>query len=313
MPIIVEKDRRIKLLGYITISGEIEAKTGLHIGGTTDSIDKGGIDSPVIKNPVTNEPYIPGSSLRGRMRSWLEKKTAKRLYEMTDTIWMEIYKESVHKEKSTILAKSSKVCRVFGDSSCKEAVPSVLVVRDALYNEATRRNGKYIQNDLPVTEAKLEIAVDRITGHALPRTIERVPVGAVFTFDLIYKVQTYENGKFLNESTDPEFKSVSDLCEDIGNILDALEAIEEFEGLGGHTSRGSGRVKFTISNVSIRKYGNEQPKLGALPGTSLSEDLKKRIVSNIKEAFTTKTDSGIDVSQFDTFQNTEGMEDSFLS
>ena len=55
--------RQIKLLGHVTISGEIEALSGLHIGGIADSIDKGGIDHPVIKNPVTNEPYIPGSSL----------------------------------------------------------------------------------------------------------------------------------------------------------------------------------------------------------------------------------------------------------
>lgn len=286
MPNTESEEVRIRLLGYITISGEIEAKTGLHIGGISDSIDKGGIDSPVIKNPVTNMPYIPGSSLRGRMRSWLEKKTAERLYEMTDTIWMEIYKESVHKERSTELAKKSKVCRVFGDSSCKEAVPSVLIVRDAHYNTATQDNNKYIQNGLAVTEAKLEIAVDRITAHALPRTIERVPAGVVFSFDIIYKVQTYSNGKFVATGDDPENKSVAALIEDIGNILDALDAIEEFEGLGGHTSRGSGRVEFKINKVNIRKYDSAEPNDVPVQTNALSvKDAKSGIIRKIEEAF----------------------------
>ncbi len=89
-----KEPKYIKLLGYVKITGGIEALTGLHIGGTADSIDKGGIDNPVIKNPVTNEPYIPGSSLRGRIRALLEKKTGAVLSEMTKDVWLEFYLHS---------------------------------------------------------------------------------------------------------------------------------------------------------------------------------------------------------------------------
>jgi len=242
-----ETQKRIKLLGYIKITGEIEALTGLHIGGTADSIDKGGIDNPVIKNPVTNEPYIPGSSLRGRMRSLLEKKTAKALNPMTNKkdIWMEIYET----EKEAL---ESEVCRVFGNSASEKSVPSILIVRDALLSKRKNddyRREDYIKNGLPVTEAKMEIAVDRITAHALPRTIERVPAGARFEFEIVYKVQTYENGKFEATSTDYGTKSDDKLRADLKNILWALEQIEIHDGLGGNTSRGHGQVRICINKL----------------------------------------------------------------
>lgn len=243
-----ENEKQIKLLGYIKITGEIEALTGLHIGGTADSIDKGGIDNPVIKNPVTNEPYIPGSSLRGRMRSLLEKRNAllnkTTLKEMTKGIWMEVYNDETK-------AMESEVCRVFGNSMSDRNVPSVLIVRDALYSDDTRNN--YMQGGkggLPITEAKMEIAVDRITAHALPRTIERVPAGARFNFEIIYKVQTYENGKFEATFSNANTKSDDKLKDDLKNILWALEQIETHDGLGGNTSRGHGQVKIYITELT---------------------------------------------------------------
>jgi len=231
---------KIQLLGHVTISGEIEAVTGLHIGGTADAIDKGGIDHPVIKNPVTNEPYIPGSSLRGRMRSLLEKKGGKPLSEMASGIWMEIYKNDSDVDK----ARNSEVCRVFGNAHT--GLPSVLLVRDALYTEDTKL--KYIESNLPITEAKIEIAVDRITAHALPRTIERVPAGARFAFSMVYRVQQDENR--------PD--AISNVEKDLGNILWALEEIESHDGLGGNTARGHGQVKFHFKPLREVRYCDEK-------------------------------------------------------
>ena len=244
--------KTIKLLGYVKIYGEIEAVTGLHIGGTADAIDKGGIDSPVIKNPITNEPYIPGSSLRGRMRCLLEKKNGQPLEEMATGIWMEMYKddkkgdaEDGNKKK----AKDSEVCRVFGNAHT--GLPSILIVRDALYTEETKKNG-YIESDLPVTEAKMEIAVDRITAQALPRTIERVPSGARFNFSMVYRVQQDEN-----------HPNPTDILEkDLKNILDALKDIEEFDGLGGNTARGHGQVKFHLKPLQVRALEPKQQPSG---------------------------------------------------
>lgn len=233
--------KAIKLLGYVRIYGEIEAVTGLHIGGTADAIDKGGIDSPVIKNPVTNEPYIPGSSLRGRMRCLLEKKRGEPLSEVATGIWMEIYKDDVKGDDNKKKARESEVCRVFGNAHT--GLPSILIVRDALYTEETKKNGNgYIESDLPVTEAKMEIAVDRITAQALPRTIERVPSGARFDFSMVYRVQKEENH--------PE--PLANIATDLTNILEALKDIEEFDGLGGNTARGHGQVKFHLKPLQVR-------------------------------------------------------------
>ena len=262
--------KQIKLLGYIRIVGDIEVLTGLHIGGIADSIDKGGIDTPVIKNPVTNEPYIPGSSLRGRMRSLLEKKTAKILHPMTSAkdIWMEIYET----EKEAL---ESEVCRVYGNSASEKGVPSVLIVRDALMSRndsGDYRREDYMKNGLPVTEVKMEIAVDRITAHALPRTIERVPAGAKFEFEIIYKVQTYENGEFEKESSDYTTKSDEKLRVDLKNILWALEQIETHDGLGGNTSRGHGQVCICINeleDVHFLKQETQESK-----GESSEDDVK---------------------------------------
>jgi len=264
--------KHIKLLGYIKISGEIEALTGLHIGGTADSIDKGGIDNPVIKNPVTNEPYIPGSSLRGRMRSLLEKKTAQALHPMTKEIWMEMYDQNAEKyksdkEKSTIDALSSQVCRVFGNSASYESIPSILIVRDALLSKKNTENycrENYIKNGLPVTEAKLEIAVDRITAHAMPRTIERVPAGAQFSFEIIYKIQTASFTSPVDENGKPtdallhQINGTENIKEDIDNILWALAQIEKYDGLGGNTSRGHGQVKFIFNSFSHEIFDQRQ-------------------------------------------------------
>jgi CRISPR-associated protein Csm3 len=267
----MSETKQIRLLGHITIAGEIEAVTGLHIGGTADAIDKGGIDSPVIKNPVTNEPYIPGSSLRGRMRSLLEKKNGNKLFPMTSDkkIWMEIYPEKEYKGDSTKQARNSQVCRVFGDSSCSENVPSVLLVRDALYTPDTRdgctRNGKYfgkyMDNGLPVTEAKMEIVVDRITAHAVPRTIERVPSGARFGFSIVYRVQELADW--------PD--AVKNVPEDLKNILWALKEIENHDGLGGNTARGHGVVRFHMRSMNVTRY-DKQVTAGLSEGGGSQEE-----------------------------------------
>jgi len=273
--------RQIKLLGYIKISGTITAITGLHIGGTADSIDKGGIDNPVIKNPVTNEPYIPGSSLRGKMRSLLEKKTAKQFSPMTDEIWMEMYKGST--PQSTINAMNSEVCRVFGNSASYESIPSILVVRDALYTDDTRK--KYMENGLPRTEAKMEIAVDRITAHALPRTIERVPAGAEFNFEMVYKVMEMTFIEKVENKTEvyKTFKPTKDsIKKDIENILWAMEQIQENEGLGGNTSRGHGQVKFELDPLQLKSFDSIIEN--AINGIVLPDKLKRKTDEKSKAA-----------------------------
>jgi len=122
----------------------------------------------------------------------------------------------------------------------------------------------------------MEIAVDRITAHALPRTIERVPAGARFEFEIVYKVQTYENGKFEQKTTDYDTKSDDKLRADLKNILWTLEQIEIHDGLGGNTSRGHGQVKIHIKELTPVHF-----KENASPDTTLEDaDYDKMKISD---------------------------------
>jgi CRISPR-associated protein Csm3 len=105
-----------------------------------------------------------------------------------------------------------------------------------------------MQGGLAVTEAKMEIAVDRITAQALPRTIERIPAGARFDFAIIYKVQTNDKCEFDSNADNAV------LQQDLKNILWALEEIETHDGIGGNTSRGHGQVKFHLRTLTVKNF-----------------------------------------------------------
>jgi CRISPR-associated protein Csm3 len=61
------------LLGKLKLTSNLVVKTGLHIGGGSMSLDIGGIDKAVVRDPLTKHPYLPGSSIKGKMRSILER------------------------------------------------------------------------------------------------------------------------------------------------------------------------------------------------------------------------------------------------
>ena len=162
------------LKDIIKIRGQIELKTGLHIGGSKDDIEIGGIDSPVIKTPG-GEPYIPGSSLKGKMRSlteWLERKVSPngRVHNCSDA--------------------NCAVCRIFGTMGDGWLFgPTRLVVRDAFMNEEWKKEVR--EKGLPCTEEKIENWINRLEGKAGQgglRNIERIPAGAMFDFEMSYKV-----------------------------------------------------------------------------------------------------------------------------
>jgi len=205
----------MKLENIYKITGQIVALTGLHIGGSSEIMEIGGMDNPVIKNPITNEPYIPGSSLKGKMRMLLE--------------WYEgkIDKDGKVHECNEI---NCPICTIFGLSSNKKENnigPTRIVVRDANLNK------KWIElineQNLIITESKTENNINRITAHATPRPIERVPAGAEFDFEMIYKKFDLENK-----------------IDDEKNFLYILLAMKllELDYLGGGGSRGSGKIEF---------------------------------------------------------------------
>lgn len=226
----------MKLAGYKIIEGIIEAVTGLHIGGNTATIEIGGQDNPVIKHPLTKEPYIPGSSIKGKMRALLEWK-----HGLVDTRKVVDNKPNdaygkVHKYGGLGCKKEKcPICVIFGASSDEAALgPSRLVFRDAFLDDDYRAECKKLPNwtHLDLTEDKWENSINRITAKANPRPVERVVPHAQFKLNMSYRVFENSGGGKLDEDL---------FC----YVIEGLKLIER-DALGGAGSRGCGQVKFHI-------------------------------------------------------------------
>ncbi len=202
-----------KLTKKIIYTGTITLKTGLHIGGTNAALNIGGPDKFVVRNPLNNIPYIPGSSLKGKMRSLIE-----------------IYNGcvSVDKDGKYIASKdpnsvSGKLFGVAGDSD--ENKPSRLIVRDA---ELDTESADFSNTDLPYTESKTEVTIDRVTAKANPRTFERVPAGAKFKLNMILNIFEGEDENELKQT-----------------LQQAIDLLHD-DYLGGHGSRGYGQIEINL-------------------------------------------------------------------
>lgn len=227
----------IKLYGRIILEGDIKTLTGLHIGGSPGALAIGGVDLPVIRNAVDQTPYIPGSSLKGKMRSLWEKATG---VKQNRSIGKGV---SIHACEQKIDYEKCPVCQIYGTLGQNEAAfPTRIVVRDVPLQADSLKD---VRTDMPYTEVKWEAAIDRITSAATPRQIERVPAGAVFSqMQIVFNI--YEPG-------------------DIERFLDVLTALQlvEDDYLGGQGSRGSGRVAFknlklTCKSTSDYDQGQSQ-------------------------------------------------------
>lgn len=203
-----------KVVGIRRIRGHISVITGLRIGASQDTMEISGLDNPIIRNPANDEPYIPGSSLKGKMRSLTEWFLGE-LPEGGDPIRTN---------------PKSRTARVFGISASKERDngPTRILVRDAALSEAWRdKFGKGV----PITEVKHENSINRLTAMANPRPMERVVPGVTFEFELVYRIlDTGDGGK----EDERNFDEV---------VLAALSLLES-DYLGSSGSRGCGQVKF---------------------------------------------------------------------
>lgn len=213
----------MKLIKSHVITGQIEILTGLHIGAGKESVEIGGVDNPIVKNPYTHEPYIPGSSLKGKMRCLMEWITNS--VESSGETW-----ENRTENESDKLA-IDPILRIFGTTNNKwVAGPTRLVVRDAYLNKKWK--GQIIERGLPLTEEKFENNINRIQGKAGQgiRKTERVPASAVFDMEMVYRVfDMGDEGK-----TDTE---------NLSHIYAMLRLLEQ-DALGGSGSRGYGRIQF---------------------------------------------------------------------
>lgn len=274
--------KQIQLRGRVFLTFDIEAKTGLHIGGSDTGIEIGGVDKTVIRDPLTNYPYIPGSSLKGKMRSLLEKYHG---LEQNQRIGQGYIHSCGADEKDKAKAESDyrncDVCQVFGVPGEREfATPTRLVVRDVhLSKDSARKLEESGRTDLPYTEVKTEVSIDRVTSAANPRQMERVPAGSVFSeAELVYSIY---DGDGCNAARD---------VERLETVLEGMQLVED-DYLGGLGSRGSGKVCFKDIKIRVRtreKYLDEaQPEAQPLARfATLGELLAHRaeVIAQIKQA-----------------------------
>lgn len=207
----------------VFIRGKLTAQTGLHVGGSSIEMTIGGADSVVLRHPLTQEPYIPGSSIKGKMRSLLEKIENK----------VHISDKGDYGPTRDV---DSTIGKIFGvPAEVENSTPTRIIVRDAFLTEKSKKELLESENtDMPYTEVKTEVVIDRLTSKAIPRQIERVPAGTEFKFEFVLNIYDGDDEKeFLNE------------------LFKGMEILEE-DYLGGNGTRGYGKAKFTIESLTYK-------------------------------------------------------------
>lgn len=313
------------LLGKFHFISILLVETGLHIGGGGENLDIGGLDKPVIRDPLTRHPYLPGSSIKGKLRSILERLLEKPVnrsggsntyrYESDDLEagFTEVEVREGEAANGSIEirdrqgrikrvlpifyegARTCELCRVFGSTGkdCwieTEAAdqdselidrnwqpvtyngksytrfkgrnaPARLIVRDCHLLEDSAKELKSIDTGLYMTEWKFENGLDRITAAANPRQLERVPKGAKFHFEMVYTVENVDQARV-----------------DLRNLLRAVLILED-DALGGHGSRGYGKVKFQNLEFCYRDY----QVIDSTKGSSLNLPSPTKLPSPVKD------------------------------
>jgi len=265
----------------ISIESKLILVTGLHIGDTKDSLNIGGVDSPVMKREVfcndngevkfggkrkVTEPYIAGSSLKGKIRSLLEynfelirvaeflnkkkykskdnnKEEEYKAGSVIDSKFLQVlnYKDNYNMNNKELIIKRAKlIMLLFGESGANKETSGInitrAIFRDCFITSEVRK--AYLNNNIELFEAKYENVIDRITGTTVTgglRQIERVPSAVEFDFSVNIRIFEGDNEQLLKDT-----------------ILLGLKLLE-LDALGGNGSRGYGRVRFENINEDIKK------------------------------------------------------------
>nr|EES51823.1 MAG: CRISPR-associated RAMP protein, Csm3 family [Leptospirillum ferrodiazotrophum] len=231
----------MRLTDIQKMTGTLELVTGLHIGAGNTEMHIGGTDNPVIKNPITHQPYIPGSSLKGKMRSLLEWDFG--FVGITDGgplgfSHLSKLKGDVH-QGEILLSLFGGAPEGSGDEIVEKVGPSRLLFWDCSLSPSWVQ--EMSAKNLLLTETKMENTIDRIKGVAQhPRNTERVPAGARFDFALTIRIHDGENH--------------------MKTILRGLRLLE-LTGLGGSGSRGYGKISFSTLSLGGKDL---RPELDAI-------------------------------------------------
>lgn len=235
--------------GTVIIKYSMKALTGLRVGGSKENFDIGGTDNPVIKtlgmienydgrgnNLPEGTPYIPGSSLKGKIRSLVEWAKGRVDYMISKA------NNDVERAGKACVCGRCEVCKVFGTGDAKtiESLklnelpgPPRLRVFDAYPTWESMQKLKDVLGENIFTEIKTENAINRLTSRANPRKVERVPAGVVFFGEMAFHLFAKE---------DPELLKV---------VFEGMRLLED-DYLGGYGSRGSGKVRFENIEVVLR-------------------------------------------------------------
>jgi CRISPR-associated protein Csm3 len=202
----------LQLIEHHLITKKLVLKTGMRIGGTKSDIEIGGMDNPIIRDPLSKYPYIPGSSLKGKIRSLLEWKEGK---------------VSPNGAPHGCNDVNCLICKIFGPhmTGGPQHGPTRILVRDAMLTEASRKELEEKLGDSQYAEVKQEVIIDRNSGKAAgagPRPMERVPAGIVFEVNITLRVFNTDNK-----------------AEMIAFIEKGLQLLSD-DALGGSGSRGYG-------------------------------------------------------------------------
>jgi CRISPR-associated protein Csm3 len=232
----------IQLHGKIFLECNIRLQTGLHIGGNSGNLDIGGVDNPIIRDPITTAPYIPGSSLRGKIRGLLDRHLNKRLNNTMSNV-------TIHMCKTPTDYYDCHVCQVFGvaptsDDMRGNTMPTRLIIRDVFLEKQSQKELEAADTDTNYTEIKTEVAIDRITSEANPRPNERVPAGAIFgPVQIVHSLYTQHGSDHDNQ--------LQDEVTYFDTVLKGMELLVD-DYLGGSGSRGSGQITFENLTMTFK-------------------------------------------------------------
>lgn len=215
------------LQGKLIIQAVLRLETGLHIGASTDFAPIGAIDLPFVRDPLTKQPIIPGSSIKGKLRTLLARSTQ-------EGYWLqEIPKDPVN------------IQHLFGSAAEAETFySSRLQFSDLRLTDASLEKLAHLELDTFIGEIKFENTINRLTAGATPRQIERVPAGAEFAFRLTYNVERED-----------------ELLQDMQTLADGLRLLQ-MDYLGGSGSRGYGRV--SLHSISVEAFSLQSSRREAL-------------------------------------------------
>lgn len=189
------------MYGKILINCDLVVLTGMHIGGSSTFSAIGAVDSPVVRDALSGRPIVPGSSLKGKLRTLLARSLSKDIENMPK------YDDD-----------DVRIKRLFG--SAQPPVAARLQFSDSFVEEDVRFS------EIGLTEVKFENSIGRCDAKANPRQIERVNPGVQFGVNIVY-----------------EQRDTGSLMEDMQLLAKGFKLLQ-LDYLGGHGSRGSGRVSF---------------------------------------------------------------------